>query len=130
MIKNLTYNDPTIKRVVDKAIGKAFSFIQGLKMGGTGSEKFVIETASEEIMSLLEKDNAINYSHIELRPRGIIIGFKSYQKTYGLILPFQKMKVVYDGAHLTIQSPNFFIKMKTMNGSPVNLKFLKRISKT
>ena len=128
MLKNLTYNDPTVKRAIDKSVGKAFTFFQGLKMGGTGSQKFIIETASEEIMTLLEKDNATNYSNIELRPKGIIIGFKSHQKTYGLILPFQEMMVRNANDYLTIESSDFFIKMKTLNSSPVDPKFLKRIS--
>ena len=129
MIKNLTYNDPIIKRAVDKAVGKEFSFFQGLKMGGTGSQKFVIEEASDEIIKLLQKDNATNFTHIEQRPNGIIIRFKSYQETYGLILSFQEIKLINDDTNLTIESPDFFVKMKTMNDSPVEQSFLNRIDK-
>ena len=130
MIKNLTYNVPITKRQIDQAVGKEFSFFQSLKMRGTGSQKFVIEWASNEIIDLLQKDNSTNFAHIELRPKGIIIRFKSYQETYGLVLPFQEIKVTNEVVNLRIESPNFFVKMKTLNEAPVDLKFLNRITKT
>lgn len=129
MIKNLTYNVPITKRQIDQAVGKEFSFFQSLKMGGTGSQKFVIEGASDEIIDLLQKDNSTNFAHIGLRPKGIIIRFKSYQETYGLVLSFQEIKVINEGVNLTIESPDYFVKMKTLNGAPIDLKFLNRIEK-
>ena len=127
MLKNITYKDPVIKRDIDLAVGKAFSFWESLKMGGTGSQKFIITSASLEIQELLEKENATNYSNIELRPKGIIVGFKSHNQVFGLILPFSKLKTEVGTGKLTLRTDDFFVKMKTFKGEVIDSKFLRKI---
>lgn len=129
MLKNLTHNDPVIRREVEKAVGKEYPFFQRLKMGGTGSQKFVISEASEAIMELIEKDNSINYAHIEIRPLGIIIRFKSYQKTYGLVIPFGQLKLNRELTFVKIETTDFFIKMETLRDEPIDSNFMNRMTK-
>lgn len=130
MLKNLTHNNPVIRREVEKAVGKEYPFFQRLKMGGTGSQKFVIAEASEEILQLVEKDNSINYAHIEIRPLGIIVRFKSYQETYGLVIPFQQLKLKRELTFVKIETTNFFVKMETVSGEYTDHDFMNRITKT
>ncbi len=130
MLKNLTHNDPVIRREIEKAVGKEYPFFQRLKMGGTGSQKFVITEASEAIMQLIEKDNSINYAHIEIRPLGIIIRFKSYQETYGLVIPFGQLKLNRKPTFVEIETTDFFIKMETLRAEPIDSNFMNRITKT
>ncbi len=127
MLKNLTHNNPVIRREVEKAVGKEHPFFQRLKMGGTGSQKFVITEASEAIMQLVEKDNSINYAHIEIRPLGIIIRFKSYQETYGLVVPFAQLKLNREPTFVEIASTDFFMKLETLRDEQIDSNFLNRI---
>ena len=127
MLKNITYNDPVIKRDIELAVGKPYSFWQSLKMGGTGSQKFIITEASEEIKELLNRENAANYSNIELRPKGIIVGFKSHTNSYGLIIPFSKLKMTVIRGKITLSSDDFFVTMKSFNKESIDQKFLKKI---
>ena len=96
MIKNLSYNSKKNNTLLLELVGRPFSFIERLKLGGIGSNKLVIADASKEIVELLRMDNNLNYCNIEIRKNGIIIRFKSLLETYGLIIPYYKL-VIYKG---------------------------------
>ena len=96
MIKNLSYNSKKIKILLLELVGRPFSFIDRLKLGGIGSNKLVISDASKEIVELLRLDNNVNYCNIEIRKNGLIIRFRSLLETYGLIIPYYKL-IIYKG---------------------------------
>jgi len=96
MIKNLSYNSKKINTLLSELVGRPFSFIERLKLGGIGSNKLLIADASKEIVELLRLDNNINYCNIEIRKNGLIIRFRSLLETYGLIIPYYKL-IIYKG---------------------------------
>ncbi len=96
MIKNLSYNSKKINILLLELVGRPFSFIERLKLGGIGSNKLVIADASKEIVELLRLDNNVNYCNIEIRKNGLIIRFRSLLETYGLIIPYYKL-IIYKG---------------------------------
>ena len=85
MLLNISYNDPTVKRQIEKAVGRPFSLKQRWKLGGIGSQKLMINSASIDIHNLLILDNNLKSCNLELRPLGIIVHFRSLLETYGLI---------------------------------------------
>ena len=93
MLLNISYNDPTIKRQIEKAVGKPFSLQQRWKLDGIGSQKLKINSASIDIHNLLILDNNLKSCNLELRPLGIIVHFRSLLETYGLIIPYYKLKL-------------------------------------
>ena len=93
MLLNISYNDPTVKRQIEKAVGKPFSLQQRWKLGGIGSQKLKINSASIDIHNLLILDNNLKSCNLELRPLGIIVHFRSLLETYGLIIPYYKLKL-------------------------------------
>ena len=93
MLLNISYNDPTIKRKIEKAVGRPFSLQQRWKLGGIGSQKLMINSASIDIHNLLILDNNLKSCNLEIRPLGIIVHFRSLLETYGLIIPYYKLKI-------------------------------------
>ena len=93
MLLNISYNDPTVKRQIEKAVGRPFSLKQRWKLGGIGSQKLMINRASIDIHNLLILDNNLKSCNLELRPLGIIVHFRSLLETYGLIIPYYKLKL-------------------------------------
>ena len=96
MIKNLSYNSKKNNILLLELVGRPFSFIERLKLGGIGSNKLVIADASKEIVELLRLDNNVNYCNIEIRKNGLIIRFRSLLETYGFIIPYYKL-IIYKG---------------------------------
>ena len=95
MLLNVSYNDRKIKEQIDKEVGPPFSLIERWKIGGIGSSKLSITHASIDIHNLLVLDNNSDNCNIELRPNGIIIRFRSLLETYGLVIPYYKLKISY-----------------------------------
>jgi len=93
MLLNISYNNPTIKRKIEKAVGRPFSLQQRWKLGGIGSQKLMINSASIDIHNLLILDNNLKSCNLEIRPLGIIVHFRSLLETYGLIIPYYKLKL-------------------------------------
>lgn len=126
MLKNISYNNPKIIDEINNYVGKPYTILKRLKIGGIGSSKLIINSADSIIENLLKLDNNLNYCNIEIRPKGIIIHFKSLLETYGLIVPFYKLKIFKGKANeYSIYMDNFFIKV---NASEKNEHdFLKKI---
>ena len=112
MLKNISYNNPKIIDEINNYVGKPYTILKRLKIGGIGSSKLIINSADSIIENLLNLDNKLNYCNVEIRPKGIIIHFKSLLETYGLIVPFYKLKIFKGRANeYSIYIDNFFIKV-------------------
>ncbi|SDQ49899.1 hypothetical protein [Flagellimonas zhangzhouensis] len=114
MLLNVSYSDKNITKKIDDAVGKPIPLKERWAMGGIGSPKLHITEASVEINNLLILDNNLNTCNIELRPKGIIVGFRSRLESYGLIIPYYKLNV-YKG-EMSIRSiymDHYFIKVRT-----------------
>ena len=118
MLLNISYNDPKQKKEIDDIVGKPFSLQNRLKMRGIGSGKLVISSASIEIHNLLILDNNINTCSIEMRPMGVIVRFRSLLETYGLIIPYFKMKLYKGKSKIySIYKDQYYIKVKAEKSS-------------
>lgn len=93
MLVNFSHNDSKIIKKIDEAVGPPYSLIERFKMTGISSPKMRIIKSSIQIHNLLVLDQRTNTCNIELRPKGIIIGFQIRLETYALIIPYYKLSV-------------------------------------
>ncbi|MBS9461778.1 hypothetical protein KIM67_05105 [Flagellimonas sp. 389] len=114
MLLNVSYNDKTITKKIDEAVGKPFTLKERFALKGIGSPKLFITETSIEIQNLLILDNNLNACNIEMRPKGIIVRFRSLLETYGLIIPYYKL-TIYKGdfAIYSIYRDSYFIKVRS-----------------
>ncbi|MEN8789508.1 MAG: hypothetical protein ABF293_10350 [Flavobacteriaceae bacterium] len=126
MLVNVSYNNKEIIKKIDEAVGKPFKLKQRWAMGGIGSPKLEITTASVEIRNLLILDNNLNSCNIELRPKGIILRFRSLLETFALVIPFYKLSI-YKGdlGIYSVYRDHHFVKVKA--DSKAIQKFFKKI---
>ena len=113
MLLNVSYSDKKITKKIDAEVGKPFPLKERWKMGGIGSPKLKIVEASMEIRNLLILDNNADNCNVEMRPKGIIVGFRSLLESYALIIPYYKL-TIYKGnlAVYSIYRDNYFIKVE------------------
>ena len=127
MLLNISYNDPKQIKQIEDIVGKPFSLQSRWKMGGIGSGKLVIKSSSIEIHNLLILDNNINICSIELRPMGIIVRFRSLLETYGLVIPYFKLKLYKGKSRIySIYKDQYYIKVEAEKSSVH--KFFNKIS--
>lgn len=126
MLINISYNQPKVTEKIIAEVGKTFTLVERFKLNGIGSPKLQITSASIDIHNLLVLDNNTNVCNIEMRPNGIIVMFRSLLETYGLIIPYYKLKLYKGKAEeYSIYRDHYFIKVKAEN--PAVHKFMMKI---
>lgn len=126
MLINVSYNNKEITRQIDAEVGKPFTLKERWGMNGIGSPKLFIKETSTQIRNLLLLDNNLNSCNVELRPKGIIVRFRSLLETYALVIPYYKLSI-YKGdiGVYSIYRDNYFIKVKS--DTKAIQKFFKKI---
>jgi len=128
MLLNVSYNRPKIKEQINNEVGRPFTFMDRIKMGGIGSGKLKIQSSSIQIHNLLVLDNNLNVCGVEMRPKGIIVTFRSLLETFALVIPYYKLKLYKGQAQIySIYMDNYFIKVEAKEKR--NHEFLKKILK-
>ena len=126
MLVNVSYNNRDLTRKIDKEVGKPFTLKERWAMNGIGSPKLFITETSMEIGNLLLLDNNLKCCNVEMRPKGIIVRFRSLLETYALVIPYYKLSI-YKGdlAIYSIFRDHYFIKVKS--DTKAIQKFFKKI---
>jgi hypothetical protein len=124
MLRNVSYNNSIIKSEINDLLGKPFTIFERIKLGGVGSPKYFILQTDIKITNLLNLDNNTNQCNIELRPKGIIISFRSLLETYGLVIPYYKLKL-FKGNLMCIQYILTNISLKSWQIRKMNMNSLK-----
>lgn len=128
MLLNVSYNNPEVKKKIDEAVGKPFTLRDRIKMGGIGSPKLHITSTSVEINNLLILDNNLNTCNIEMRPQGIILGFRSLLESYALIIPYYKLSIYKGQAEeYGIYRDKYFVKIRARKQDTSAHKFIKKV---
>lgn len=125
MLLNVSYNNKEITRKVDEALGKPFTLKERFAMGGIGSPKLFITETNVEIRNLLILDNNLDSCNVEMRPKGIIVRFRSLLETFALVIPYYKL-AIYKGdlGIYSIYKDNYFIKVRA-DSKAIQLYFRK-----
>lgn len=113
MLVNVSYNNKEITRKVDELVGKPFTLKERFVLMGIGSPKLFITETSVEIRNLLILDNNRDSCNIEMRPKGIIVRFRSLLETFALVIPYYKL-TIYKGdiGIFSVYMDHYFIKVK------------------
>ena len=126
MIYNISYKDNKQIELINNSVGKPYSLVSRIKIGGVGSPKYYIKSSDKKIDSLLILDNNDNTCNIEMRPKGIIIRFRSLLETYALIIPYFKLSIFKPtGDTYSIHSGKY--KIIIITKTETKRKFIKRI---
>jgi hypothetical protein len=128
MLFNISYNNKEITRKIDLEVGNPYSLPERFKMKGIGSPRLIIEDCSIQINNLLILYNSTNYGNIEIRPKGIIVGFRSLLESYALVIPYYKLSL-YKGKseQYSIYRDNYFIKIQARAKEKSIHKFMSRL---
>ncbi len=114
MLVNVSYNNKTLTKRIDAEVGKPFTLKERFALKGIGSPKLFITETSMEIRNLLLLDNNLDCCNIEMRPKGIIVRFRSLLETYALVIPYYKLTIFKgDFAAYTIHKDHYLIKVRS-----------------
>ncbi|OAB80589.1 hypothetical protein ULVI_02115 [Cochleicola gelatinilyticus] len=128
MLLNVSYNNKQIRDKIDQEVGKPFTLAERIKRRGIGSPKLIITETSIHINNLLILDSNRNQCNIEMRPNGIIVGFRSLLESYALVIPYYKL-VIYKGraAEYSIYRDTYFIKIEARPNDKAIHNFMNKV---
>ena len=128
MLYNVSYNNPEITDKINTELGKPYTWKERIQLGGIGSPKLIIMSSSIQIYNLLLLDNNRNVCNIELRPEGILIGFRSLLESYALPIPYYKL-VIYKGKadSYSLYRDNYFVEIEARTQDRRIHDFINRI---
>ena len=130
MLINISHDYSTKKEKIDSEVGKTFTLAQRKEWEGITYQNIPVTAASLDIYNLLTVNANQNTCTIEMRPKGIIISFRSMQETYALVIPNYKLKVYKGKAEeYSFYKDHHFIKIWAGSGDPEIHKFVKKIIK-
>ena len=127
ILRNISYKNHEIKREVENLVGKSFGWIERWRMGGIGSQRMLVLASSEAIEKLLAVNNHQRFCSIELRPKGVILAFRSRLDTYGLIIPYRNLGLFKSDESLRVYSGSHFIQLDLSKTNHSTHRFLSRL---
>lgn len=128
MLVNTSYNDKKINNTINDLVGNPFGLMDNFKLNGIGSPRLDISKTSEEIATLLSYDNNRNSCNIELRPKGIIIRFRSLLESYSLVIPFYKLVIFKPGNSFTFHIDHHFISIDASSNQKKINAFIEKLN--
>jgi len=111
MVLNTTHTNKENKELLNALVGKAYSFLQSLKLKGVGSKRMVIDNVSPNLKHLLNTVSDVNYTNIELRPKGILIHITKGLQNFTWAIPYYQL-VIYKADGSSIHAQGRFIHFK------------------
>ncbi|WP_055437045.1 hypothetical protein [Lacinutrix algicola] len=111
MVLNTTHTNKENKELLNALVGKAYSFLQSLKLKGAGSKRMVIDNVSPNLKHLLNTVSDINYTNIELRPKGILIHITKGLQNFTWAIPYYQL-VIYKADGSSIHAQGRFVHFK------------------
>lgn len=128
MLVNVSHSDPRLKKEIDNLVGQSFGFFKALKMGGTGSQRLLVTNSSEAIKALFKLDQYPDNCNIEIRPKGIIIHFRSRLEMLNWVIPETKKEIVHQGNLWRIGDGKDFIEVAGTNNRKLDSQFYHRLT--
>ena len=126
MIFNTTLNNKDATATINDLLGKSYSFVTAIKMGGVGSKRMIIDAVSPGFLKVINSVSDINYGNIELREKGIIVHINKGLKNYSWAIPYYQLHT-YKTEGFSIHAQGNFVRFKDNKLLKENKSFLNKI---
>ncbi|SEA02175.1 hypothetical protein [Bizionia paragorgiae] len=126
MLYNTTYTNKEDQNAIDLSVGRAYGFLERIKLGGIGSKRMIIEEVSPNLSHITNTISDTNYANIELRPRGILILINKGLSNYTWVIPFYHL-VIYKINGSSIHAQGKYIHFKNTRTFKENKRFFDKL---
>ncbi len=124
----LDFTAPTKDQInaVDSLIGKPYSIVQIIRMGGTGSHKMILSEYSSGFINFLRKNQNLIYGNIELRPKGLLVHLSHINSRFSWAVPFYRLSIFQSG-DFTIHGDGQFLRFRMDGNFLKNKDFIQKL---
>ncbi|RZS93878.1 hypothetical protein [Aquimarina brevivitae] len=128
MILETTYSSKENKELINDLVGKPFSFLQNIRMGGIGSKRMIIDKVSPSMRQVLNTVSDLNYGNIELRPKGILLSITKGLRNFTWVVPYYQFYMYHTPA-VSIHAQGKFVLFKNNRTHRENEAFFKKLQR-
>lgn len=126
MIFNTTLKNKDATTTMNDLLGKPYSFVKAIKLGGVGSKRMIIDAVSPGFLKLINAVSDINYGNIELRDKGIVIHINKGLKNFSWAIPYYQLHT-YKTEGFSIHAQGNFVRFKSNKLLKENKNFIDKI---
>jgi hypothetical protein len=126
VIFNTTHTDKEASKEIDTLLGKPFTFLQSIKLRGTGSKRMIIDEVSVGFKNIMNTVSDLNYGNIELREKGILVHINKGLKNFSWAIPFYQLHI-YKTSGFSIHGQGNFVRFKSNKLLKENKKFIEKL---
>ena len=126
MIFNTTLKNKDATTTMNDLLGKPYSFVKAIKLGGVGSKRMIIDAVSPGFLKLINAVSDINYGNIELRQKGIVIHINKGLKNFSWAIPYYQLHT-YKTEGFSIHAQGNFVRFKSNKLLKENKNFIDKI---
>ena len=126
MIFNTTLKNKDASATMNDLLGKPYSFVKAIKLGGVGSKRMIIDAVSPGFLKLINAVSDINYGNIELRQKGIVIHINKGLKNFSWAIPYYQLHT-YKTEGFSIHAQGNFVRFKSNKLLKENKNFIDKI---
>lgn len=127
MLLQVSYYSKQKERQIKELVGEPFGLIHRIKNRGIGSQKFTVRSANAQILDLYAHQSGEIFTNIELRPKGIILWFRSRIDVYALMMPYYKLSVYNNAGYLNVYADTWKVILKPAHNQPLNMSFVTKL---
>jgi hypothetical protein len=126
MIFNTTLKNKDATATMNDLLGKPYSFVKAIKLGGVGSKRMIIDAVSPGFLKLINAVSDINYGNIEIREKGIVIHINKGLKNFSWAIPYYQLHT-YKTEGFSIHAQGNFVRFKNTKLLKENKNFIDKI---
>jgi len=126
VIFETTYKNKDATATINDLVGKPYSFIESIKLKGTGSKRMIVDDVSLGFKSILNTVSDINYGNIEIRKKGILIHITKGLKNFTWAIPFYQLHI-YNTKTFSIHAQGNYVRFVKNKTYKENKKFIYKL---
>lgn len=88
-----SYKDKKQAREINELVGESYSFLDRIRMGGIGSKRLEIESATEHFNEVLNASHYQTLVSLEIRPKGVLVYFRRRLDNFTAVYPFEELEI-------------------------------------
>ncbi|MDX1469934.1 MAG: hypothetical protein R3213_00430 [Flavobacteriaceae bacterium] len=126
MLVNTTYNNKENTELINEVVGRPYSLLERIKLGGVGSKRMIVEEVSLGFKQLLNTVADINYANIELRPSGILVMINKGLQNFTWVIPYFHL-AFFKTSQGSIHSEGRYLRFRKNRTYKENKKFFDKM---
>ncbi len=126
MILDTTHTNKEKDELINDLVGKSYSFLQSIRLGGTGSKRMIVDQVSPGFFKVLNTVSDLNYGNIEIREKGIVVHLTKGLKSFSWAIPYYQLHI-YSTKGYSIHAQGNFVRFKKDKLFKENKKFIDKL---